>query len=174
MVRKIKSLDDIWWKSINLPPTEIMKILDGTKTNFITRERYGKRFPKRRFWKDDYVFVRERWHPDFFKEDSFIYEVGTEKSHEYVNWNPPQQMPREAGRIFVKIIKVERKHIWDLNLREIKGTGFKNELDFMAAWDIDHWKDGDRQEFNPMVRVHKFKRIQIKKYGDGTVIRPRD
>lgn len=171
-MRKIESLDDIWWKSINVPPSDVSKILRNAITMFIFRERYGRIKSKRRFWKNDYVFVRELWHQDFFSSDRFIYEADHE--YPYVAWNPPQQMPREAGRIFLKILKIERKRVHDLTIKEIKLNGFENRGEFIKHWDQTYWRKNDRYESNPMVKTYRFKRIFIKKITGGPVIKPRD
>ena len=171
MKNKIKSLDDIWWKSINLSPFEVRKVANNTKTNFIFRERYGKTSPKRRFWKNDYVFIRELWHPDFFSNGHYIYE--SDNSYPYVSWNPPQQMPRQAAKVFIKIIRIDRKRIQDLRIDEIRKSGFDDREQFALDWDTIRWRKTDKWESNPMVGIYKFRRINIKKYGDGPIVKPR-
>jgi len=165
----VESIDKIWWKSIIVPSDDIIKILDGKKQAFIFRERYGKAWPKRRFWNGNFVFVRELWHPDFFHEGGFIYEA--DKKYKWVNWNPPQQMPREAGRIYLQIVKINRCRIKDLSLKQIKLDGCNSRSDFVSRWNERYWRHNDSHEANPMVSIYEFRKIHIKRYGGGNVIK---
>lgn len=173
-MRKIKSLDDIYWRPVILPSSEIIKILEGKKTALITRERYKRRWlvpTKFRFYKKNYLFVREPWCRNPENENEFWYEIGGK--HSVPHWNPPQLMPREAGRLFLRVINNERKRIQNLTPNDIRGYGFNTRDEFVLYWNSRYWRPNDKYEANPMVKIYRFKRITVKKYGTGPVIKPK-
>jgi hypothetical protein len=172
-MKKVKSLDDIWWKSICLPPNEVRKILNGKKRMFVFRQRfYGKR-TRRWFWKWDHCYIRELWHEAFStKENEFIYEA--DDALKWVSWKPPQQMPRHAARLFIQIVRIGKCRVQAIPMKRINLLGFDSKEEFVKHWDERYRKDNDKYETNPAVDLYKFRRITIKRMDDRPVVNPKE
>lgn len=130
--------------------TEMVKaILNGKKTE--TRRPAGR---KPLCAPGDILWVRETWGWIPCEECSlhdgwcptlpttYKYENGcfTHKADSYIEeiprWRPSIHMPKEAARIFLKVLKVEQTaNVSTITEAESISEGFRNRAEFIAAWE---------------------------------------
>jgi len=77
--------------------------------------------------KGDYLYVREAWAKDCF--DNYVYRadfVGTKISPEW-KWKPSIHMPKEAARIWLRVINVMVEPLQDITVDGCKAEGIYDD-----------------------------------------------
>lgn len=161
--------------------TEMVKaILKGKKTQ-------TRRFINNRFQTGNMLYVKETWcyaedengnHSSSTKGDCFgkyLYKANDDKPHGI--WKPSIYMPKEAGRIFLRIKNIYLQNLQEITEQEaikegveyLQGLGFKNYLgfpedylktaveSFKSLWSLIYGVESWEQ--NPKVYVIEFEKI---------------
>lgn len=108
----------------------------------------------------DILYVREAWreHSPGFPQ-LFIYKA--DYSFCDVKWKPGIHMPKEAARIWLKIVNVRAERLHDIDDNGIKAEGLEIGCDFEDIWNATIKKtDMNRYgwDANPWVWVVEFER----------------
>lgn len=153
----------------------VQAILDGRKT--MTR-----RVIKQEGWQQwiaaeadnapyragDILWVRETWYQHY--DGAFAYRASS--SFDTKGWRPSIFMPREACRIFLRVIEVRAERLQDMPLFDVwsEGTpqmpgntdsdGAVNHQDYRYLWDKLNAKRGYGWDTNPWVCVITFERCE--------------
>lgn len=85
-----------------------------------------------------------------------------------IKWHPSIHMPKEAARIFLKVIGVRVERLQDITEEQVKAEGANNKSAFIELWDstiprhpnkfkryLYFWED------NPWVWVYEFERVDV-------------
>lgn len=111
------------------------------------------------FQKGDILWVRETWAKSM--AGTFMYRAD-DKAIMVERWHPSIHMPRNAARIFLKVIDVRVERLKDITALQAMDEGFTDWNDFMELWNSTI-KPADRStygwEANPWVWVIEFERI---------------
>lgn len=129
----------------------------------------------------DILYVRETWQllPSGFDEippeKNYIYRASNELSSECSKWRPSIFMPKEAARIFLRVIDVKAERLqeidkhWDNYDREgmrdpkTENISIAMQEKFISIWDSTV-KKSDRDKYgwdaNPWVWVISFERCE--------------
>ena len=144
----------------------------------------------------DVLYVRETWSPLYQDKDSkdvrgYMYKACTLEEYDKMypdgkdyqwegKWRPSIHMPKEAARIFLRVIDVRVERLQDITYEECKAEGFDGVIfeddtgglpaiairRFSGLWDSTI-KPTDRDRFgwnaNPWVWVIEFERISQSK-----------
>lgn len=127
----------------------------------------------------DILYVREtwcdRWLPDGFLQgnDRYGYKADGIPSYGYWGnenqckdnvWIPSIHMPKEAARIFLKVINVRAERLQDITEDQIKKEGIRKEFPPQAQDAFQELWDSTTKEYrwrlNPWVWVIEFEKIE--------------
>lgn len=119
----------------------------------------------------DILYVRETFNgPHYqngYKNPSFLYKADLGENIVLGGkWKPSIHMPKEAARIFLKVIDVRVEKLWDMTQEDCiqEGCGELSEEEFAQFWDSTIKKqDLDKYgwEANPWVWVVEFKMEEV-------------
>lgn len=76
-----------------------------------------------------------------------------------VKWKPSIHMPKEASRIFLKIIDIKVERIQDINANSLMKEGILSSEDFKNTWNKIYKEKGYCWDKNPYVWVIEFEKI---------------
>lgn len=126
-----------------------------------------------RYQVGDILYVRETWfHVD--GEDWYAFKADNEDNVTYAPWKPSIHMPKEAARIFLRVIGVRVERLQDITSKEAIKEGLKdkyaygkyNSMEpkklFIDLWNSTIKKqdlDSYGWEANPYVWVIEFERV---------------
>lgn len=122
----------------------VVKFLDGKNPNWTgyikdgltlyngTNEPCNKKPP---FKKGDYLYVRETWTHHENAVGGIIFKARCpQKLAESKKWHPSIHMPKDAARIFLKIMHVRVERLQDITEEQAKAEGIGEE------WAMSWWK----------------------------------
>lgn len=136
---------------------------------------YGESFFKLKYQVGDVLWVRETWQHtrilyrhDEDEDNGFIYRAtGDYWMENYIGltWKPSIFMPKEACRIFLKVVGVSIEKLHDITADDIKAEGVLYTMDYypilFESWQ-ELWIKINGQESwdsNPYVFVYKFEKV---------------
>jgi len=149
----------------------------GLFTGFVDKSaKYPAVYFKSRYQPGDILYVRETW---TIEDIYYIYKADLDDwSHlENLKWCPSIHMPREAARIFLKVIDVKVERLQDITEEDAMKEGFIPDVDlvgddykglfakdrFIEYWNKLNAKRGYGWNMNPWVWVIEFERLEGKK-----------
>lgn len=126
---------------------------------------------------DDILYVRETWCSAYDGEEYFYFaDKCTEREqtklldYDDVRWRPSIHMPKEATRIFLKVMSVRVERLQDITEEQALAEGTKETFpplaidEFRDIWDSTIKMQDQEQygwEANPWVWVILFERIEV-------------
>lgn len=121
----------------------------------------------------DILYVRETWSPVYVRPKRYLYKADADAGKGEgaglpIKWRPSIHMPREAARLFLRVMDVKVERLQDMQPYDIAFEGFRRQRNFIALWDSTI-KPEDRAlygwEANPWVWVIEFERITKEEAG---------
>lgn len=98
---------------------------------------------KSRYQAGDIFYVRETWakisdwvdiDPDVGLPDGFIYKADWVNKAEAPKWHPSIHMPKEAARIFLRVINVTPQRLKEITKEHAKAEGFASRFEFITTF----------------------------------------
>ena len=114
----------------------------------------------------DGLYVREAWHKDVgrymykanYAENERFFRNGKEVQ---IKWKPSIHMPKEAARIFLRVVDVRVERLKSISASQAMSEGVNDWNEFIALWNRTI-KPADRSAYgwdaNPWVWVIEFER----------------
>jgi hypothetical protein len=148
-------------KQISFNCQMIRAILSGSKT--VTRRPVVSKFPK--YKPGELLWVREQFatvEPKNLVESKYLYKA----THPYdaaIKWQAPNMMPKDACRIWIRVLSVEMQELHDITPSEIKKEGLVSSQPgilrtrFATLWDQIYGKGSF--DANPEVWRIAFERV---------------
>ena len=143
---------------------------------------------KPRYYPGDVLWVRETWAPcatiDSWLDDVnlYIYKADFQDKEVSWKWKPSIHMPREAARLFLRVISVRAERLQDITEEDALSEGMTQSLrsvmgyatseseeefnltqvvsTFGLLWDSLNAKRGYGWDTNPWVWIVKFERVE--------------
>ena len=124
------------------------------------------RYMPQPFYTGDTLYVRETWRKDVgrymykanYAENERFYRNGKEVQ---IKWRPSIHMPKEAARIFLRVIDVRVERLKNMSASQAMSEGVNDWNEFIALWNRTI-KPADRSAYgwnaNPWVWVIEFER----------------
>ena len=166
----------------------LVKFLPGKNPNWTGYEKCGLMLYNGRnepcirkapYQQDDILYVQETWYKDKYR---YMYRANYSENEKFyrgdveekVKWNPSIHMPKEAARIWLKVMDVRVERLQDITSEQICKEGVEVEepyvlngeekrYDFSNLWNSTIKKsDFDRYGWNanPWVWVIEFERCE--------------
>lgn len=125
--------------------------------------------PKPPYRPGDILYVRETWSPVFVRPKRYLYKVCCDEAVNLpIKWHPSVHMPKEAARIWLKVLSVRVERLQDMGIEDCEKEGVYsgNNGDifaFMELWN-SAIKESDIDRYgwdaNPWVWVIEFERCE--------------
>lgn len=112
----------------------------------------------------DILWVRETWTylgTDGENNPCFGYRATSPhlQDNMYVKWRPSIFMPKEASRIFLRVISIRAERLQDISEEDARSEGLVIRYRFINLWDELNSKRGYGWDLNPFVWVYGFEQI---------------
>ena len=159
-------------------------------TSIVRTEPYDVKLP--RYAAGDILWVRETWAKRIHSDNRYYYKadnnLGAIFNREDDKWRPSIHMPREAARIFLRVLNVRVERLQDISVQDAKNEGIRVHANgcvdglafgcyngddcvynrckrpiehFHELWDSINAKRGYGWDANPWVWVIEFEREEV-------------
>lgn len=92
----------------------------------------------------DILYVRETWSPVFVRPRRYLYKVGCDETRNLpIRWRPSIHMPKEAARIWLKVIDIRVERLQEITEEQAVKEGIypSNCTDCISKLDCDRCPD---------------------------------
>lgn len=149
-------------------------VYDVIPIDFIDGQTQTVEYQRAPYEAGDYLYVRETWtdptpeqsgYPILYMADMpmrWEEDDVTLKAEDY-KWKPSIHMPKEAARIFLKIMHVRVERLQDMETADdsnYKKEGAKDKHDFIGIWNSTTSK-ANNWYANPWVWVIEFEKVEV-------------
>jgi len=86
----------------------------------------------------------------------YFFKATEEKLPKEIRWKPSIFMPREACRLFLRVVEVREEQLWEITEPDADMEGLPNVFTFERLWDSLNKKRGYGWGTNPLVKVITF------------------
>lgn len=143
------------------------------RCEYLDEYEYETRYMPQPFYMGDTLYVREAWRKDVgrymykanYAENERFYRNGKEVQ---IKWRPSIHMPKEAARIFLRVIDVRVERLKNMSASQAMSEGVNDWNEFIALWNRTI-KPADRSAYgwdaNPWVWVIEFERCNKEAVG---------
>ncbi len=112
----------------------------------------------------DILYVRETWCKGSLNYGEEQYYYKADNKIPYCEWHPSIHMPKEAARIFLRVMDVRVERLQDIDDDGVVAEGFEIGAPYDELWDSTV-KKSDLEKYgwsaNPWVWVIEFERVEV-------------